>query len=440
MNDELTRTLPHAVGAEKSVLSTLLQEPEKFDEASFLKPEHFYLPAHSELYEFITKLHDEKKKIELVSFVQWLNDEGILERIGGPGAVTDIYTYAPNATYYKNHLQILCEKKALRMGIELGTNLIRSAYENDLEEALLSIGEPVTRIFDTASQAASEEVPGALVDSFVRDYQNRNHPDAKADGVLIGIPEIDEIFKGLKPKEMGIISARPEAGKSTLATQIAVTLVDPDYPVLFLMLERTTESAFERCVIQRARVPHKIVKEPYSYPGTEDQIEAIMQATRILRENFHLKRPPNRRLSTILAAIRRHVRKHAVKQVFLDQIGLIHGEGKSTNREEELRKISNALQEEAQDLGVNLIVMSQLNEQGETKGAKAIEEDADFHLSIITNNDRDSEEFKEHQHILVAKDSHHGCGGRRLPLILDRELLRFVHGTPEPKAKKNRYS
>jgi hypothetical protein len=50
--DDVTRALPHALGPEKSLLSSMLQDPQEYIGVAIeekLTKEHFYLPAHSTL-------------------------------------------------------------------------------------------------------------------------------------------------------------------------------------------------------------------------------------------------------------------------------------------------------------------------------------------------------------------------------------------------------
>ncbi len=137
--------------------------------------------------------------------------------------------------------------------------------------------------------------------------------------------------------------------------------------------------------------------------------------------------------------IRRYHRKHGVKVVMIDQIGLLSGERrKGATAEEELRLISNSIQELAQELQITIIVLCQVTAEGDTKNARAIEEDADWWLSIILERNKAKANFGEHQHILVAKDSHNGKAGTKLELILDRDTLRFITGKPERSEPEKR--
>ncbi|RYD30608.1 MAG: hypothetical protein EOP85_23635, partial [Verrucomicrobiaceae bacterium] len=90
--DDVTRALPHALGPEKSLLSSILQDPQEYIGIAVeerLTAEHFYMPAHSTLFTFLIELFEAGTEIELVSLIQRLIDRGLLDRVGGPSALTD---------------------------------------------------------------------------------------------------------------------------------------------------------------------------------------------------------------------------------------------------------------------------------------------------------------------------------------------------------------
>ena len=62
------RALPHAIGPEKSILSSMMQEPTEYIGAAVeehLAPAHFYIPSHGTLYETLLELYDKGQPIEL---------------------------------------------------------------------------------------------------------------------------------------------------------------------------------------------------------------------------------------------------------------------------------------------------------------------------------------------------------------------------------------
>jgi replicative DNA helicase len=99
--DDVTRALPHAVGPEKSLLSSMLQDPQEWIGVAIeekLTKDHFYLPAHQTLFGFLIELFEAGHEIELVSLVQRLLDRGLLDRVGGPAAITDLTSATTSST------------------------------------------------------------------------------------------------------------------------------------------------------------------------------------------------------------------------------------------------------------------------------------------------------------------------------------------------------
>ena len=74
-----------------------------------------------------------------------------------------------------------------------------------------------------------------------------------------------------------------------------------------------------------------------------------------------------------------------------------------------------------------------LNKEGAAKHAESINEDADLHLQIVQNDNKNSADYKQHIGVSVEKDRHHGQDGKMLPIVLDGPMLRFI---PKPFEKK----
>jgi len=430
------KLLPHARGSEKIVLAAIIHEPERMEESAIL-PDMFYLPAHRIIFEDIAAT---KGTWELVSAAQRLHDKGLLDSVGGPSNLAEVNSYHRAGVRFDVHLATLRDRMARRMAIKAAHEAAAAAYDCSGEsDYLASLSAPVTAVFDAASSAVLTKGMKTLAADFMAEFEDKVRGRKIEPGIPTGISEIDRHLHGMKPQHMGIISGRSGAGKSTLATQIFGGLKD----ALYLILERTESSAFSRCVVQVSKLHHEAIYSPNGL-RREVLIHVRQSVHRLTESNLHIVKPSNRKLATICAEIRRHVRLHGIKVAFLDQIGLVRGERiKGDTGEAELRGISNTVQELAHELGIHVVVLCQETAEGETKNARAIEEDADWWASIVQERDKKKENFGEHQHVLIAKDSHHGSAGERLPLILDKETLRFVHGFPKAKAepvKKSRFN
>ncbi|MGB0776339.1 MAG: DnaB-like helicase N-terminal domain-containing protein, partial [Akkermansiaceae bacterium] len=69
------RALPHAIGPEKSILSSMFQDPQEYIAQAIenkLTEGHFYHPAHGSLFAILQELFEKNEPVELISFSEML--------------------------------------------------------------------------------------------------------------------------------------------------------------------------------------------------------------------------------------------------------------------------------------------------------------------------------------------------------------------------------
>jgi replicative DNA helicase len=77
--------LPHNFLAEKLILSCLLINSEaiELNTTQTLSIEAFYFKNHQEIYRAIIFMHKNKLSIDIITLVTFLQDNGLLEKVGG---------------------------------------------------------------------------------------------------------------------------------------------------------------------------------------------------------------------------------------------------------------------------------------------------------------------------------------------------------------------
>lgn len=430
--------MPHALGPEKAVLSVLFQWPEKLDEVAFLTPEFFHIPSHRELFSLISEQHGKGKTVELVSFVQELIDRGKLDRVGGASALTDIYTYSSSPGNLECHVGLLREKLARRMTIFAGAEMQRLGFEAaETSEILDATAGPISEIHDTLTANPRAASVRSVVDSCMERFQQLCSGELDPVGIRTSLAELDRSFLGLHHSQTVIISGYPGAGKTMLAGQLAADAALDGWNTLICSLEMTPQDMMARLISYVGRVPLEALVSPVEYArktyGTDRLPAELMEAARtasmtVKQSPLAVENVVGGSVRQISASIRRAHRVKPLDVVVVDFAQRIRPSADLARetREQQLAQSSNLLSDLARELGFCLLLPSQLNKDGATKHAEALNEDADLHLQIHVGRDGDGQSV--HRGIAVVKDRHHGNDGRLLPIVLDKKMGRFVPG------------
>ncbi len=437
--------MPSSIQHEKAVLSVLLNYPDRIDEAPHLCEDHFH--HCRQWFKIIREVLNSHQSgsINNPDLILTARKLGIeIANIGGYESLTDLWTYQPSPLSFTSHVPALSEFRARRMAVLAARAVEDAAMTGQAEDLSAAITAPMLAI----SEAMTDSTPPKTLKAIIGESLDRFKQRATGAETAMGIPTIsaiDQHLRGAHPGRLWVIGAYPEGGKSVMAGQMILDAALAAHPCLFLSLEMSERDLMDRMIVQAARIDARAFTEPKEYArenGGETIAAGLMQSIqRVVPElgkaPMRLQRPSNRQLPTIIAAIRKAHREMGIKIAAIDYVQVI--KSKSDSREGEISEVSHALQEVAQDLGITIIALSQLNLDGDTKHGKVIEEDADAVISIIQDRNKESETYKQHRHVLIAKDRHYGSGGQRIPLVLDREKIRFVYGEDQTAKTKPKF-
>jgi replicative DNA helicase len=457
--DDTTRALPHALGPEKSLLSSMLQDPKEWIAVALeenLSPAHFYLPAHSALFEMLVELDAAGVEIELVSLVQRLLDRGQLDRIGGPAALTDLYTYAPSPGHFRQHLRHVRDKHVLRSLIQVSNQTIAGAYDNPeaATELLDATEAAVMAIRDTGDNRPEGTVKSAVGD-VLQEMQQLLSGERESLGMPSGFPRMDAMTGGMKPGEMFVIAARPSMGKTALMMNIAESVcIDHEAPTLIFSAEMSRHALVKRLIHTRAKVAMSQVARGFAL--TKGDLQRIQRAAmEINAAPLTIDDTAGISISALRAKARRIHRNAGLKLVCIDYLQLLTSRSKQAmnSREREVAEISAGIKALAKELGTPILILAQLNRGPESRGGKAagiprladlresgaIEQDADIvgllhRPGYYATDDNERAENEGRAELIVAKNRNGETGSAPLTWIAD--LMRFEDGAPamEPPA------
>ncbi|MHC5817255.1 MAG: DnaB-like helicase N-terminal domain-containing protein, partial [Nostoc sp.] len=156
--DNSDKLLPYNIEAEEAVLSGILLDPEAiYRIKDRLKPQHFYISAHRDIYQACLRLSNKSKETDLLTVTSWLNDHGILSRIGGRNKLASLVI--PTAVNIDHQAIEVIEKAVLRDIILMGNDISTLGYSTELglPEIISSVTDRLKSITDTPSFQTKEE-------------------------------------------------------------------------------------------------------------------------------------------------------------------------------------------------------------------------------------------------------------------------------------------
>lgn len=439
---------PHAIGPEKSLLSSMLQDPEEYIGRAIeqhLTPSHFYVPSHGKLFEVLTKHFEDNKAVELVSLNQYLMDRSLLEGMGGPAAITEIYTYAPTAAHFDSHLDIVKEKFILRSVIHSCTESITTAYDDpeDVQIFLDQVEQQVLLIRES-SESGVEETIGDTVKAVMKQFEEFLAGDRGTPGLKTGYSELDKMSSGLKPQEMFVIAARPSMGKTSFMMNLVEhVVVDQNVPSMVFSCEMGAESIVQRLIFSRAKFPHSKLQSGYT-PSKGD-LERIKRASlEVANCKLFIDDTASISINDLRAKARRKHRDEGIGLIAIDYLQLMRSTSKqaSNSREREIAEISAGLKAIAKELNIPVIVLAQLNRGPESRTGSSlgvprmsdlresgsIEQDADmvgllYRKAYYLESADEKEEDDGESELVLAKNRNGATGNIALTFI--PPLMRF---------------
>lgn len=451
--DDVTRTLPHAVGPEKSLLSTMLQDPQEYIGLAIeerLTAAHFYLPNHSTLFGFLIELFEAGHQVELVSLVQRLLDRGLLEKCGGPGYLTELYTYAPSPGHFRHHLQHVKDKFILRSIIRSSNEAVAMAYEapDEVPELLDSVEQSILSIRESAEVAQAATLK-QTVEEVMRNFQMLLSKERHSLGISTGFDMLDQKSGGLKAGEMFVVAARPSMGKTSLMMNIVENIcLDQSKPCMVFSCEMSSTQLVQRLLFARAKFVASQLSRGYT--PKKQELERVRNASvQIMNSKLFIDDTAGISINELRAKARRKKRDEDIQFIAIDYLQLLKSRTRQAenSREREIAEISGGIKALAKELNIPILILAQLNRGPEGRTGKslgiprmsdlresgAIEQDADlvgllYRSKYYAENDEERAALEGKAELVLAKNRNGETGS--IPLTFIEDLMRFESGPP----------
>ncbi|EGQ3408446.1 replicative DNA helicase [Staphylococcus pseudintermedius] len=385
--------MPHSHEAEQSVLGAIFLDPELMSSTQeILLPESFYCGAHQHIFRAMMDLNEDGKDIDIVTVLDRLTQEGVVNEAGGPQYLAEITSNVPTTRNIQYYTDVVFKNAVKRKLIHTADSIANDGYNDELDlDTVLNDAE--RRILELSSTRESDgfkdirDVLGQVYDNAEQLDQN----SGQTPGIPTGYRDLDQMTAGFNRNDLIILAARPSVGKTAFALNIAqkVATHEDQYTVGIFSLEMGADQLATRMICSSGNVDSNRLRT-----GTmteEDWNRFTVAVGKLSRTKIFIDDTPGVRITDIRSKCRRLKQEHGLDMIVIDYLQLIQGSGSraSDNRQQEVSEISRMLKAIARELECPVIALSQLSRGVEQRQDKrpmmsdiresgSIEQDADI--------------------------------------------------------------
>jgi len=400
---------PHSIEAEQgvlgallltgnpSVLKTLLTEED-------LRPEHFYLPLHANIFRAIIAISDEGAVPDVNLVGARVNNIPEVDALTGAGfATANVVTYA----------RIVKEKARWRKVLTAGHTLVQAAATED--HKLEDEADELLTAPETVHQ--SSYTPERLQDLVFARMEQGEVPT-----IPLPFMGLTALCGGLRRGEMVLLGGHTSFGKSLVLDHMLTRATQAGYKSHLYLNEMNAEQRVDRFLAAESKVPFGRIR---SNKLTQEEMSALLAAA----ENIPFGITDAAGWSA--EEIARHMRYHDFDFVGVDILHLIdHTEEKDLNR------ISRVLNQASKIAQVALVATVHLNRGRslqavrprpvvtDIKGSSSFEQQADMVMFVHREQDVHGEPTDDGKaELFIAKGRNTRLGG--VDVWLNPNTMRF---------------
>ena len=371
---EALKVPPHSIEAEQAVLGGLMLDNNAWDQiADRVSEADFYRRDHRLIFRALDGLAETGQPMDAVTLSEWLKSNDALETAGGLGYLGLLARDTPSAANIRAYADIVREQSVLRQLIEAGTEVANAGFNPEGQNSADLLDNAERQIFQIAEQSGRNRRGFVGVRDVLPDVVDRidtlYHQDSDVTGLPTGFTDLDRMTSGLQDGDLVIVAGRPSMGKTTFAMNIAeAAALQSGPPTAVFSMEMPADALAMRMLSSLGRVELQKIR---SGRLSDDDWPRLTSTMNLLSQaNLFIDDTPGLTPTEMRARCRRLKREHGLGLVLVDYLQLMQLPGFKENRAAEISQISRALKGMAKELGVPVMVLSQLNRSLEQRPNK----------------------------------------------------------------------
>jgi replicative DNA helicase len=378
--------LPWACEAEQCVLGALLIDPTAYDRAAdLLRRQDFFDAGHGQIWDAISSLVLACKPVDVLTVFDRLGAKA--EEVGGLPYLNAISQSVPSAANLRRYAEIVREKAMHRALMQTADEALEVARgDGSFEDKSDRIGS----LFATVRDAGQRSKPLFVHDMLAArvDHYNALAQGEVEPGISTGLQGLDDALGGgMRPGKVIVLAARPGVGKTSLAQQILLYAAEHSAAVGAIFsqeMERT--ELLDRAVSNLGAIGYgRLLNGKLTNPEWTRLGEAVDKLARLPFAIDDQSALTLHDIRTKAFGIK------GLRLLVIDYVQLCaapKGSPRNSTRNDVLTEISRGIKALAKDLGLTVLLLSQLSRDVEKRQnpeptladlreSGAIEQDAD---------------------------------------------------------------
>ena len=366
--------LPVDEQAELSVLARMMGSINTTNDAfGALTSEDFFFPKHQAIFSAMIDLVKANAEIEPLSVDRIIHEK--IPKLADSALVYGLQGYTTHYTDDATHfIEAVKNCSVYRKVIAYSRELMSKAASKKVNpselnsEMNLAADMIFQSKFDNSVHNLKTSYANIYRDSglnFIEYFEKKKHDKLNGRCVLSGLPtgydKLDTLLDGFNRGHYIIIGARPGVGKTTFLMNLMANQAKKGVVVGYLSMEGTIEDAQLAYACLDANVENLKWKHAHYDADEHIRIRHSIEHAPLL----YIDDGSGLKISQVVSRIRRMVTSLGVEIVYIDYLGLIRGDQKYPNRQEEMQQVSAGLREIAKKLKIPVVCVCQLNRESE---------------------------------------------------------------------------
>lgn len=227
--------------------------------------------------------------------------------------------------------------------------ILNTADSKDLTEIVTDIGNKCNALLDGMTPSNEYDY-----ETEVMEVLNTTEQAV----ISSGFKDLDQIIEGFRPGQLITVGAGTGVGKSAFAVNLALNITNQGYKVGLWSFEMDKEEVYQRIISNITEISRK------DRLHAEERYNAVKKYFKEAKDNIQIFTDRIKDLGSFYLHCRKESIKENMKVIIIDYVQLIHLSGFTClNRVSEIELITKTLKNMASELGITVIILSQLSRE-----------------------------------------------------------------------------